>query len=230
MKTTKEPQPVRPVSDLYIDALSALTRTSKTPSPHEWTFRNDIYGWMPSSSGSTQLLMEEASEQLDEWSPVRDANVIVGGLFDASIVGKLLQNRMQEQLASNWFAPEIHELANQARQLIQAAQHIFEKVEERAQRPDTVCVPIRSFAPEPFEVLVPIDVLISPEEDGFQAAFLEMNLHAFGESREEAYQNIKSVILEAYQRLRDFPDNRLGRSMRRQKVLLNHHLREASAI
>jgi len=162
------------------------------------------------------------------WAPVQQANILA--LSDAYLAksGQMVRERLQEQLGVVFgHSRELDAIRGELAALRQLLETLTGKVDRLAANPvHTICV--RSFAPEPFEVAVPLDILIAPdEEDGFQAAFLDAKLHAYGETKEDALSNIKATILDTYRRLCEMPDTRLGRSMLRQKQVLNHYLREA---
>ena len=86
-------------------------------------------------------------------------------------------------------------------------------------------IPVYSFAPEPYEVVVPFGVLVTPAGDEFEAGFFDANIHSSGDTEEEAVLNLKSAILDSFDRLFSLPDEQLGTAMHRQKAVLRHHLR-----
>lgn len=89
-------------------------------------------------------------------------------------------------------------------------------------------VPIDSFAPEPYEVLVPLTVVVAPYEDEFEASFFEGNLHATGDTEEEAIQSLKGILLDAFDRLLELSDEQLGPAPLSQKRTLMRHIRRRS--
>lgn len=84
----------------------------------------------------------------------------------------------------------------------------------------TVCVPVSTFAPEPFEVTREFSVVIQPEEDGFVAALFDANISSSGDTQEEALANVKDLILMIFQGFEDEDDSELGPAMIRQKHAL----------
>jgi hypothetical protein len=165
------------------------------------------------------------------WAPVGEATVLTERISygDLARRGELIRELLQQQLGTIFgHSRGLDEIRHELTSLSRLLEALTVEVEQlTGDLVQTVCIPLRSFAPERFDVATPIDIVISPEEDGFQASFLDGNLHAYGETKEEALSNIKSAILDTYQRLRELPDARLGRSLLRQKQVLNHHLREA---
>lgn len=60
---------------------------------------------------------------------------------------------------------------------------------------------IETFAPEPYRVLKSIPVVIQEQEDLFEAGFFEANIHAAGDNEQEAYDNLRTLILDIYESL-----------------------------
>jgi len=81
-----------------------------------------------------------------------------------------------------------------------------------------VCVPISTFAPEPFEIIRDFSVVVQPEEDCFVATLFDANISSSGETREEAVSNVKDLILMIFRGFED--DDELGPAMIRQKHAL----------
>ena len=61
--------------------------------------------------------------------------------------------------------------------------------------------PITTFAPEPYDLLCQIVVVIHPNESGYTAGFFDANIHASGDTDEEALRNLKSLILDTFEAL-----------------------------
>ena len=83
-----------------------------------------------------------------------------------------------------------------------------------------VVYPLTSLAPEPFEIIGPIHILIQAAEDGYIASFLDANLGASGATRAEALDGIKDRIVTTYERLMGKTDEKLGPGPLRQKHVL----------
>lgn len=81
-------------------------------------------------------------------------------------------------------------------------------------------VPITTFAPEPFEVLRPMSVVIQPLGDEHLATFFDANINASGETQEEAFANLKDVLLGTFQMLERMPESQLGPGPKRQRAVL----------
>lgn len=84
----------------------------------------------------------------------------------------------------------------------------------------TVCVPVSTFAPEPFEVIRDFSVVVQPEEDSFVATLFDANISSSGETLEEAVANLKDLILMIVKDFEKEDDHSLGPAMIRQKHAL----------
>jgi hypothetical protein len=224
-------------ADQFLADFTTETRPTKKPANWlglyqllEQPFSYYDRPWPVSELSSEPIVHVGVTASKATWALVQEANLLAHEIPYADRVRseELVRERLQQQLGALFGYPqgfdEIRQELTTLRQLLEA---LTDKVGRLTTDViQTVCIPLRSFAPEPLEVAVPMDVVISCEEDGFQASFLDGNLHAYGETREEALSNIKAAILDTCRRLREVPDNQLGRSMLRQKQVLNHHLRE----
>lgn len=93
-----------------------------------------------------------------------------------------------------------------------------------APAPRDVWVPVESFDPEPYDVIVPFTVVVRPSGDEFEATFFDANLHACGNTPEEAVANLKGVVLDMFDWLNELGDHRLGPGPLRQKAVLIKHI------
>ena len=84
----------------------------------------------------------------------------------------------------------------------------------------TAVVPITTFAPEPFEVLRPMSAVIQPLGEEHLATFFDANINASGETQEEAFANLKDVLLGTFQMLERMAESKLGPGPRRQRAVL----------
>lgn len=90
----------------------------------------------------------------------------------------------------------------------------------------SIWIPIESFAPEPYEVLRPFTAVITPLEEGFEAGFFDANIYASGDTEEEALTNLKSILLDMYDRLAQLDESQLGPGPAKQKQMLTLHIRK----
>ena len=84
--------------------------------------------------------------------------------------------------------------------------------------------PITTFAPEPYDLLRQIVVVIHPNESGYTAGFFDANIHASGDTDEEALRNLKSLILDTFDALSMEPPDRLGPEPKRQLAVLREFI------
>lgn len=89
-------------------------------------------------------------------------------------------------------------------------------------------VVITSFAPEPYSLVRPIETLIEPTQDFFVASFSDANVSASGDNQQEAFDNLKGLILDVYDSLRAEPPDRLGPEPKRQLAVLESYLEHSS--
>lgn len=85
-------------------------------------------------------------------------------------------------------------------------------------------IPLSSFAPEPIELLKPIDVVVQPDDDFFVATFFDANINASGESQLEAFEMLKSMIASTFRLLCE-QEAVLGDEPKRQLAVLRQFIR-----
>ncbi|MEK6804382.1 MAG: hypothetical protein AABZ34_17235 [Nitrospirota bacterium] len=88
-------------------------------------------------------------------------------------------------------------------------------------------IPISSFAPEPYATMIPLQILLTPSDDGFMASFFDANIHSAGDTEEEAIENLKSLILDIFEMLTSSEPETLGPSTRKQLARLQSFIRWA---
>ena len=87
-------------------------------------------------------------------------------------------------------------------------------------------VPIDTLAPEPLGVVHAFHVTVEPYENEYRASFLDANLSAFGETRNEAVWNLKDIIAASFGMLIDVGDEKLGPGPARQLKVLQEFIRK----
>jgi hypothetical protein len=92
--------------------------------------------------------------------------------------------------------------------------------------PRIYAISITTFAPEPYELLRPLSIVIEGRTGGFIASFVEANINASGETEHEAINMVKDTILMAYERLASKDDETLGPGPLKQKQILMNVIRE----
>lgn len=88
-------------------------------------------------------------------------------------------------------------------------------------------VPVQTFAPEPYSLLKPMSVLIEDTEDGYLASFFDANIGTSGETEQEAFENLKSLVLDIFDSLSREAPERLGPEPSRQLAVLRSFIRAA---
>jgi predicted RNase H-like HicB family nuclease len=87
---------------------------------------------------------------------------------------------------------------------------------------------IQTVAPEPYELLQPIEVSIVASAHGdFVASFYDANIAASGDNEQEAFDNLKSFILDMFDSLSAEQESRLGPEPARQLAVLRVFLAPA---
>jgi predicted RNase H-like HicB family nuclease len=80
---------------------------------------------------------------------------------------------------------------------------------------------VATFAPEPYVVRRPIPVVLQQQdENSFLASFMDANISSAGDTQQEAYSNLKELILDVFDSLRALPASRLGPKPARQLAVL----------
>lgn len=127
-------------------------------------------------------------------------------------------------------APEIvrmHERLDGLPQLL--LKTVSEHVQATGQPLAPVTVHIDSFGAEPYEATRPIPVIIRAEESQYVASFFAANIHASGDSDQDAFDNIRSLILDTFDTLAELPDSSLSEEVRRQRATLSEYVRRGTA-
>ncbi len=94
--------------------------------------------------------------------------------------------------------------------------------------PSPITVPITTFAPEPYELIRPLLVVVQPSEEGFTASFFDLNIHASGDTEEEAYRNLKALLLDVFDSLLAESPEMLGPEPKRQLAVFREFIRKKS--
>jgi hypothetical protein len=107
-------------------------------------------------------------------------------------------------------------------------QKLEERVEELAKQIKNcgaIHVSITSLAPEPYELLKPIQVVVQPNDAEFIASFFDANVNASGDTETDAVANLKEIMLSVFAYLIGQPEGRLGIGPRRQVAVLREFIR-----
>ncbi len=90
--------------------------------------------------------------------------------------------------------------------------------------PKCVTFYLSSFAPEPYAVKRPIPITVQESEDGFLASFVDANVNSSGDTQQEAFANVRELILDVFDRLSSFPADKLGPGPKRQIAILREFM------
>jgi len=86
---------------------------------------------------------------------------------------------------------------------------------------------IEGFGVEPYDVIRPIPVTLQREGDTFVAGFFEANIHAGGDTEQEAFDNLTSLLLDVYESL-ESETAELGPDPRRQLGTLKRYMKRTA--
>lgn len=87
-------------------------------------------------------------------------------------------------------------------------------------------IPVQTFAPEPYEVMKPFNVIVQRSGDEFVASFLDANLNASGSTEEEAFSNLKDIITGVFDCLTEHDEAKLGPGPLKQLRVLKTFLKK----
>ena len=99
---------------------------------------------------------------------------------------------------------------------IRDAERVSRKQRLSDPAPGWVTFYIETFAPEPYRVKKTIPACVQHRTDGFVASFADANIHASGDTQQEAYSNLKELILDVFDNLSALSVSKLGPEPRRQ--------------
>jgi hypothetical protein len=85
-------------------------------------------------------------------------------------------------------------------------------------------VPLTTLAPEPLELERPIPIVIRPVDDGYVATFFDANINMSGDTEQEAFENVKLLLIDIYEEL-DAGAKALGPELERQLAVLRTYIR-----
>lgn len=89
----------------------------------------------------------------------------------------------------------------------------------------TVLVPVETFAPEPFSIVRPIQVVVEQFDDAFVATYFDANVNASGDTEVEAVENLKEVMLLTFDSLEN--EKSLGAALARKVAVLKSIIKRA---
>ncbi len=93
------------------------------------------------------------------------------------------------------------------------------------ERQSPILVPIQTLAPEPYELIKPITVVVRFQEEHYIASFFDANISSSGDTHSEAIFNLKDMLISMFDMLEDMDDSQLGPEPLRQKQMLREFIR-----
>ena len=92
---------------------------------------------------------------------------------------------------------------------------------------ESLIVPILTFAPEPYDLLRELKVVVQSSDDECLASFFDANVNASGSNETDAVSNLKDMILDRFTLLEAMPPESLGAPMRKQLEVLRVFMRRS---
>ncbi len=89
-------------------------------------------------------------------------------------------------------------------------------------------VPISTLAPEPYDLLKEIRVVVQPSDEEFLASFFDANVNASGCNETEAVDCLKDMLIRRFEYLESLPSVKLGAGPSKQLAVLRFFIRRRS--
>lgn len=105
---------------------------------------------------------------------------------------------------------------------------LLEKKVNELSRDGSFVVPITTLAPEPFDLLKEIKVVVHPSGDEFVASFFDANVNATGCNETEALDTLKEILVSRFDYLESLPPEKLGPGPAKQLAVLRCFIRRRS--
>jgi predicted RNase H-like HicB family nuclease len=135
------------------------------------------------------------------------------------------EERFQEAVST---LKELLVSAHKTEKLTRAVERLRGKLKTLEEQPPSLIVPVTTFAPEPFDLLQPIQVVVQPSDGEYVASFFDANVNASGCTETEAVANVKDVLLGLFEHLSSLPAKRLGPGPAKQLAVLKTVVRKRS--
>jgi hypothetical protein len=87
-----------------------------------------------------------------------------------------------------------------------------------------IIVPLTTLAPEPYELIKPIHIVVQPVEDEFVATFFDANINSSGTTQQEAVANLRELLLDIFDTLSEEAPDQLGKEPARQLAVLREFI------
>ena len=103
--------------------------------------------------------------------------------------------------------------------------HVLESKLSEMSTSGSVIVPITTFAPEPFDLLKEIKVVVRPSGNEFLASFFDANVNTAGCNETDAVNSLKEMLLRRFDYLDKMPTEKLGPAIVKQIAVLRTFIR-----
>jgi hypothetical protein len=161
----------------------------------------------------------------DAWSPFDALQLLNEGWIATAKRAEAIEMLERQLRAVFGHAEKFYELCQRVERVEAMLEEGFRRLEQIGVPRKSIWVPIESFTPEPYEIVQPFTAVVVPIDDAFEAGFFDANIFATGDTEEEAVANLKSVLLDTYDRLDYLQEDQLGPAPARQKQVLNLFIR-----
>jgi len=86
-------------------------------------------------------------------------------------------------------------------------------------------IPIQTLAPEPYKLIKPFLVILEKSHDQYISSFLDANISASGDTREESILNFKDILLGTFDLLSSLDEDELGPMPLKQYAILKEYIK-----
>jgi hypothetical protein len=95
-------------------------------------------------------------------------------------------------------------------------------------KPGSFLVKITTLAPEPYDLVKEISVVVQPSGGEFLASFFDANVNASGCNEREAVETLKDMLMRRFDYLMGLPAEKLGAGPSKQLAVLRCFIRRRS--
>lgn len=159
------------------------------------TARMPVHAWRVTAGRAQALAVEMEGVGAHESIPIEQ-------------LPSILSNRLEQAFRLKMLEARVAELEARVEQL------------EEPSSDAPVTFHIETFAPEPYKVRRPIPIVTRPDGEGYIASFADANINSSGDTRQEAYANVKELLLDMLESLGSLPPEQLGPRPARQLAVL----------
>jgi hypothetical protein len=159
------------------------------------------------------------------WAPLEEG-IFSQLLISKPIVGTEYASAIESRLREAFgHTDSLKELSSKVEEIRRLLETVLSKLSSIETHSPGVFVPIDNFASRPYEVVRPFTVVLAASDEGFEACFYDANISSYGDTENEAIENLREVLLDSFDRLNELKDSELGPGPKRQKEILNALIR-----